>query len=331
MNASGDKWLNEDLISFFMQLMGSVDFKEHSTKLLFVPTTVTQCIRIGMDDPRVFLDPLEAENKDLLIFPVNNNDSELPGGTHWSLLVYSKIDDAYYSFDSSSNANVPAMVRLMNVLKVALKTPFSEFIKCPTLQQANGFDCGVHVVANAEHIARFFINTGTIRGAPMLSNEVASRKRQEMLSRVRRLAGIEQEPATSAPQPNQRSSKHQNVKLQLAKAIQKLPCAQSRGKAAIKRVPWGGIKIPGHSAAELKQHLQEMLGATSKIRTFGEIMADYEQNGAQLTARVHPDFPKRPLDPVLQFSQDHHEDIIKSLGVNKILKTPQVGGTQAFL
>lgn len=96
---------------------------------------------------------------------------------------------------------------------------------------------------------------------------------------MRRLAGIEQEPATIATQPKQGSSKRQSIKLRLAKTIQKLPCAQSRGKSAIKREPWGGINIPGQSTAELKQHLHEMLGMTWRL----------------LIARVHPDCPTRPI------------------------------------
>lgn len=302
----GRHWLNSDLLNYFFAHLQCDTFADNA-KVLFVTPMVTQFIRIGCDDPKLFLDPLKASAKDLILFPVNNNEGEHQGGTHWSLLAFSRRDDAFFSFDSFHNSNIASTVRLVDVLKAALEAPWADFVKATTLQQVNGFDCGVHVYANAEHITRYFEQNGTIRGAPLLEQDSAIGMRSEMLRIVEACAGINQAgkgvPVREEP----------NIKLQLAKALQKLPCANLKNSSAIKRVPWAAINIPGCSTAQLQQHLSEIIAVTSKTRTFREILADFEVNGQKLLRMSHLDFPKRPLDPHVQYSQDHKDEIVKEL------------------
>ena len=53
-----------------------------------------------------FLDPLSLESKDLVLLAVNNaSDPDSPGGTHWSLLIFSRQALEFFHLDSSSGMN----------------------------------------------------------------------------------------------------------------------------------------------------------------------------------------------------------------------------------
>lgn len=104
-----------------------------------------------------------------------------------------------------------------------------------------------------------------------------------------------------------------SVKLQLAKALQALPCSQSKNTAAFKRVPWKKLEIAGCSIEDLQQHFKEIMKMTSNIRTLGEILADFEQNESKYTARCHPDFPSRPSASHLKYISECRDDIEKAL------------------
>lgn len=41
----------------------------------------------------------------LSLSKVNDNEAEEPGGVHWSFMVHSKLDDAFFSFDSIERLN----------------------------------------------------------------------------------------------------------------------------------------------------------------------------------------------------------------------------------
>lgn len=102
----GPYWLNDTLISFYFEYLERVIFK-NANNLLFVSPEVTQCIKmVQSEDIKFFLEPLNMDMKHFVFFALNDNNSpDMAGGSHWSLLVYSKTESCFYHFDSSSGSN----------------------------------------------------------------------------------------------------------------------------------------------------------------------------------------------------------------------------------
>lgn len=102
----GPYWLNDTIISFYFEYLERVLFSGAS-ELLFVSPEVTQCIKmVETEEIKTFLEPLDINRKSFVFFALNDNDSpDTAGGSHWSLLVYSKPETCFYHLDSSSGSN----------------------------------------------------------------------------------------------------------------------------------------------------------------------------------------------------------------------------------
>lgn len=102
----GPYWLNDTIISFYFEYLEKIVFQK-SSDLLFVTPEVTQCIKmVNSGEIKTFLEPLDVKNKNFIFFALNDNDSpDSAGGTHWSLLVYSKPESCFFHIDSSSGSN----------------------------------------------------------------------------------------------------------------------------------------------------------------------------------------------------------------------------------
>lgn len=58
------------------------------------------------EESRIHLESLDPKNKELIFFPLNNIEANFSDGTHWSLVVYSKKEDAFFSFDSLGECTI---------------------------------------------------------------------------------------------------------------------------------------------------------------------------------------------------------------------------------
>lgn len=56
------------------------------------------------------------------------------------------------------------------------------------LQQSNGYDCGIHVICNAEKLAEYAINTGQIGPCDMMGKINHTMKRKEIMAIIQSLA-----------------------------------------------------------------------------------------------------------------------------------------------
>lgn len=102
----GPHWLNDTVISFYFEYLEKVIFSKASD-LLFVSPEVTQCVKmVQIEEIKTFLEPLGVNSKKIVFFALNDNDTpDIAGGTHWSLLVYSKPENCFFHLDSSSGSN----------------------------------------------------------------------------------------------------------------------------------------------------------------------------------------------------------------------------------
>ena len=89
---------------------------------------------------------------DWIFYPVNKNrPGEVYGGDHWSLLIFSKIEHAYYHFDPVKGINEKYAKKLM--INLLDEDSYDErginlpaFFEGNCAQQGNGFDCGPYVI-----------------------------------------------------------------------------------------------------------------------------------------------------------------------------------------
>lgn len=182
----GPRWLNDSLISFYFEYLGTVRFKDN-TALLFVSPEVTQCIKVmSTSEISVFLDPLYARNKDFIFFALNDNErTECAGGSHWSLLVFSHPERAFFHFDSHQGSNYSQARDLSTKLLRYFEISTSRNLTEPeSLQQSNGYDCGVHVLCNTEFIAVHANHYNRVFGCGMVDRLKVHNKRSELLELI---------------------------------------------------------------------------------------------------------------------------------------------------
>lgn len=180
----GHFWLNDTIISFYFEYLEIECFKR-DPMLLFVPPDVTQCIKmVPYTEISVFLSPLNADNRDFIFFALNNNEETgLSGGTHWSLLVFSYPEKTVFHYDSSRGTNEQQAVELgLKLLRYFGLAGDSGIIEADCLQQSNGYDCGIHVLCYAEHLAAYARKYGVIGGCPPLERSTVRGKREEILN-----------------------------------------------------------------------------------------------------------------------------------------------------
>ncbi|XP_041781416.1 sentrin-specific protease 8 [Anopheles merus] len=186
----GPYWLNDQIISFYFEYLEKHIF-ENEHDLLFVSPEVTQCIRmVAQDEVGIFLEPLRAQQRAFVFFALNDNQAaDRAGGSHWSLLVFSRPEQAFYHFDSSRNANAEYARQLVAVLKRALHCPDALLRTGDCLQQSNGYDCGVHVLCTVDAVAQQIRKSGRIEGVRSARYDVIRSKREELLGIILTLGG----------------------------------------------------------------------------------------------------------------------------------------------
>lgn len=185
----GPYWLNDQIISFYFEYLSKCVHMQDP--VLFVSPEVTQCLKLvtalEMD---IFLDPLDAKSKQLVFFAVNNNSlRNSAGGSHWSLLVWSRPEQRFYHYDSMSPANKEVAEGLYESLKVAFDCSLAPFKETVCLRQSNSHDCGIHVIAQAELLARFGSKhlEESLEKVGKLRPQIVDHKREHILSIIESL------------------------------------------------------------------------------------------------------------------------------------------------
>lgn len=99
----GSNWLNDNLISFYLEYLENHLESEFHDKVLFLSPQVAHLLRSNFNSilikSELALELLAMEAqvlkaKQLIIIPVNNSNAlESTGGSHWTLLVAIKSED----------------------------------------------------------------------------------------------------------------------------------------------------------------------------------------------------------------------------------------------
>lgn len=156
----GPHWLNDQCISFYFEYLRHDGFADPlpADVLLVGPEASYLLISIGAEAAPIVLDPLHFTRRILVLFVINDKEevTQLVGGNHWSLAVYSRSTNILYHYDSLHGMNKRSVRRLLEAINGYLphETSLVEQ-ECP--QQQNGYDCGVYVLAVAELLCKRYI------------------------------------------------------------------------------------------------------------------------------------------------------------------------------
>uniref|UniRef100_A0A6B2LHV5 Ubiquitin-like protease family profile domain-containing protein n=1 Tax=Arcella intermedia TaxID=1963864 RepID=A0A6B2LHV5_9EUKA len=183
------RWLNDRVIAFYFDYLNS-QLQESKLKLKFINPSVVMMINIlPTETLKEEFASLDLPAADLIFIPINDKtdlEAEI-GGSHWSLLVWIKKDEKFYTFDSYSGAN--------NQIARRTAYRFSQLVSnksVPTVQtgrapcQTNGYDCGVYTIVFAEWIATHYpvdLDQISSRITPLL----VSQKRTQLVEIMKKL------------------------------------------------------------------------------------------------------------------------------------------------
>lgn len=146
-------WLNDRLIGFafeFFQFEQFANLMSGSSPVTLMDPSAVQLAKFcDIDDLASIYSGLNLPNCQLLLIPVNNNDSNTAaGGSHWSLAVFERSSGAFHLFDSMADANLQDATKIVRKIAPLVLGSEAKWTllkhKCP--QQQNGNDCGVFLI-----------------------------------------------------------------------------------------------------------------------------------------------------------------------------------------
>jgi Ulp1 family protease len=169
-------WLNDAIISLALEFIEDEHREKAEEVLLVQPCTVALCFQLAPDELSEALESLRLSSRRIVCLPINDGAESLQAprsgdkarGKHWSLLAFDRGGEMGSSADVSSPCfvhfdSMPGSRNEGVAREVAEKFwPVfcdSDSLVMPRFErgicspQINGFDCGVHTLLVARHIA----------------------------------------------------------------------------------------------------------------------------------------------------------------------------------
>lgn len=178
------RWLNDKLLGFCFEYFEREKFNHSADKLCLINPDVAQCIKIlPSEQLGEFLDPLNLPTKQYVFLPVNDNEQcEQTGGSHWSLLVYIRNRQEFRHYDSSRDSNKEIARKLAYKLQPFVNAPMGrmKFLEMEGPQQSNSYDCGVFVIATAEHLCKELCEGYSIPLIEMVTQKTVTEARRKI-------------------------------------------------------------------------------------------------------------------------------------------------------
>ncbi|KAL1208582.1 NEDD8-specific protease 1 [Cardamine amara subsp. amara] len=193
---NGPIFLNDRVIEFYLSYLSTV---HTSPTISLIPPSIAFWISNCPDTESLkdFMKPLMLSDKDLVIFPVNDNGNvELAeGGLHWSLLVYYREANTFSHHDSFMGVNRWSAKQLFEAVSPFVSNGDAAYSECTdTPKQKNGYDCGVYLLAVAQVICQWFSSGGMKNRDELWFTDVkktvpdlVNHLREEILGLIKRL------------------------------------------------------------------------------------------------------------------------------------------------
>lgn len=177
-----------------------------NVKLLDV--IVSHMLKINQDqsDTDKMRRSLALDTYDYVLATVNDREKEeKEGGTHWSLLLYTRENHTYYHLDSVEPLNRPHAQRLAVNLS---GDPDVSVIQLQCRQQDGGVECGAYAVHFAEVICSMVLRSIRIHGGRYFSQNFQINKIYEKIRKLKKIQNLKPQLATkSKPVSNAENSK----------------------------------------------------------------------------------------------------------------------------
>lgn len=163
-------WLTDNIINFYVEYVEQTMLRPKISglheKVAVIGPSVVQMLKFLNTNEFSALDCLKLQSKRLILLPLNDaaiNDQ----GSHWSLLVYVKMDckkePVFFHLDSLNGRNNATCLELCPMLSQYLcgQELYPES-PAGVGQQSNMFDCGIMVILFIEHILHFYAEKQTL-------------------------------------------------------------------------------------------------------------------------------------------------------------------------
>ncbi|KAL8516109.1 hypothetical protein ACS0TY_014692 [Phlomoides rotata] len=183
----GPFYLNDRIIEFYFSYLSS---SYPSEDILLVPPSIAFWIKECPDEASLkdFVQPLHLSQKQLMIFPINDNDdvAMAEGGSHWSLLAFERNANLFVHHDSSSVLNNTHSKKVYRAV-VSYTASDAKFIDCSdTPKQVNGYDCGLYVTAIARAICEWYASEAPKDMKDLWFSEIREQVTPSVVSKMRR-------------------------------------------------------------------------------------------------------------------------------------------------
>ena len=162
-------WLNDSIITFWFEYLSNVKYSDVSPQISFMSPEVVQMIKSAdsyysstRSAVQSMLQSMCLTDKHLILMPINDHSSRslTAGGSHWTLVAiirnpYPKTSFRFTHMDSmSSGSNQFPAQQIFTVLQDNRDLIFEPdcVISVDCASQINTYDCGTHVMANADAV-----------------------------------------------------------------------------------------------------------------------------------------------------------------------------------
>lgn len=184
----GPHWLNDTIIGFYFEYLDDHLNTVDEKNILYISPELTQLLK--MTDPSQydnFLEPIGAHTSKFIFFPLNNmSRKDAAGGTHWSLVVYSKPEETCFHFDSCNGYNGSVAIDFSTNFMLYMNCKSNKKlveVNCP--QQDNAYDCGLYVLCFTDILSHYALENNKISDSKLdMTNVAVKSKRKELLSLI---------------------------------------------------------------------------------------------------------------------------------------------------
>ena len=164
-------WINDSVITFWFEYLTHVKYEPFVSRASLISPEVTQLIKSADSyysaTKSVVMSVLQSMSlldKDLILMPVNDHSSRSlsAGGSHWTLVAIIRNTDtdqkhtfSFFHLDSlPCDSNQYAASQIFRVLQNILSFVPAAVISMDCAPQVNSYDCGIHVMVNADALCR---------------------------------------------------------------------------------------------------------------------------------------------------------------------------------
>ncbi|KAK9914989.1 hypothetical protein WJX75_003382 [Coccomyxa subellipsoidea] len=118
----GKYWLNDQIVAFFFEYLQVEKYASHK-ELFFCGGALSYLLLHGdAMEMEAVLAPMKLKERELIVFACNDNPdpSVSSGGSHWSLLTFTKHNSTFRHYNSAAGMNEEAARALAKIAQKLL-------------------------------------------------------------------------------------------------------------------------------------------------------------------------------------------------------------------